>query len=152
MSARLLDFQALSKSSEPLENTLMSTWLRSSRPSSPAMVVPPPLAADITKRIVEAPAMAKDAPVPSLKEFSSGDQDEKLARLEGLIRGLADYGVRSTTTINGALGSALLEAGRGGCIHTVLDEEKATRNVATTGRCGSEAHHRSPPARARAGC
>ncbi|KAL7296891.1 hypothetical protein TKK_0010281 [Trichogramma kaykai] len=91
MSARLLDFQALSKSSEPLENTLMSTWLRSSRPSSPAMVVPPPLAADITKRIVEAPAMAKDAPVPSLKEFSSGDQDEKLARLEGLIRGLADY-------------------------------------------------------------
>uniref|UniRef100_A0ABD2W9T7 Uncharacterized protein n=1 Tax=Trichogramma kaykai TaxID=54128 RepID=A0ABD2W9T7_9HYME len=90
MSAGLLDLQALSKSSEPLENTLMSTWLRSSRPSSPSMVVQPPSAADITKRIVEAPAMAKDAPVPSLKEFSPSDQDEKLARLEGLIRGLAD--------------------------------------------------------------
>ncbi|KAL7290663.1 hypothetical protein TKK_0015423 [Trichogramma kaykai] len=85
MSAGLLDLQALSKSSEPLENTLMSTWLRSSRPSSPSMVVQPPSAADITKRIVEAPAMAKDAPVPSLKEFSPSDQDEKLARLEGLI-------------------------------------------------------------------
>ncbi|KAL7291753.1 hypothetical protein TKK_0014539 [Trichogramma kaykai] len=90
MSAGLLDLQALSKSSEPLENTPMLTWLRSSRPSSPAMVVPPPSAADITKRILEAPLMAKDAPVPSLKQFSSGDQDERIARLEGLIRGLAD--------------------------------------------------------------
>uniref|UniRef100_A0ABD2W898 CCHC-type domain-containing protein n=1 Tax=Trichogramma kaykai TaxID=54128 RepID=A0ABD2W898_9HYME len=158
MSAGLLDLQALSKSSEPLENTPMSTWLRSSRPSSPAMVVPPPSAADITKRIVEAPAMAKDAPVPSLKEFSSGDLDEKLARLEGLMRGLADYvkhrkkpavaeifllphsGVRSTTAINGVLGSALLEAGRGGCIHTVLDKEKATRNVAAAAKRATGPH------------
>uniref|UniRef100_A0ABD2XQU8 Uncharacterized protein n=1 Tax=Trichogramma kaykai TaxID=54128 RepID=A0ABD2XQU8_9HYME len=91
MSAGLLDLQALSKSSEPLENTLMSTQLRSSRPPSPAMVVPPPSAVNIIKRIAEAPLMAKDTPVPSLKEFSFGDQDEKMARLEGLIRGLADY-------------------------------------------------------------
>ncbi|CAB0043928.1 unnamed protein product [Trichogramma brassicae] len=91
MSAGLLDLQALSKSSEPLENTPMSSWLRSSQPSSPAMVIPPPPVAVITKRIVEAPLMAKDAPVPSLKEFATGSQDEKMIRLEGLIRGLAGY-------------------------------------------------------------
>ncbi|CAB0038207.1 unnamed protein product, partial [Trichogramma brassicae] len=91
MSAGLLDLQALSKSNEPLQNTPMSTWLRSSQPSSSATVVPPLSVAAITKRIVEAPRMAKDASIPSLQEFSSGSKGEKLDRLEGLVRGLAIY-------------------------------------------------------------
>ncbi|CAB0040772.1 unnamed protein product [Trichogramma brassicae] len=95
MSAGLLDLQALSKSSEPLQNTPMSAWLRSSQPSPPAMVMPPLSHGDklaaITKRIVEAPRMVKDASIPSQQEFSTGVQGEKMDRLEGLIQGLAAY-------------------------------------------------------------
>uniref|UniRef100_A0ABD2WZE6 Uncharacterized protein n=1 Tax=Trichogramma kaykai TaxID=54128 RepID=A0ABD2WZE6_9HYME len=91
MSAGLLNLQALSKSSEPLQNTPISTWLRSLQPSSSATLVPPLSAAAITKRIVESPRMAKDALIPSLQEFSSRSQGEKLDRLAGLVRGLAVY-------------------------------------------------------------
>ncbi|CAB0040763.1 unnamed protein product [Trichogramma brassicae] len=95
MPAGLLDLQVLSKSSEPLQNTPMSAWLRSSQPSSPAMVMPllshgDKLAA-ITKKVVEAPRMVKDASIPSQQEFSTGGQGEKMDRLEGLIQGLAAY-------------------------------------------------------------
>ncbi|KAL7307957.1 hypothetical protein TKK_0000048 [Trichogramma kaykai] len=50
-------------------------------------MVPPPTVATIIKRIVESPLMSKDAPVPFLKEFSTGNQgDQKMIRLKGLNR------------------------------------------------------------------
>uniref|UniRef100_A0ABD2VUU5 Uncharacterized protein n=1 Tax=Trichogramma kaykai TaxID=54128 RepID=A0ABD2VUU5_9HYME len=53
-------------------------------------------------------------------------------------------GLRSTQEDNGVQGSTLLAGGHGSCLHTVLDEKQATRNiaagVAATEKRASEPH------------
>ncbi|CAB0045241.1 unnamed protein product [Trichogramma brassicae] len=146
MSAGLLDYlQALSKSSEPLESTLMSTWLRSSQPSSTPVEDggSTALRGGHHQENSGGSFDGQGHPRSLLKEFSTGNQGEKMDRLEGLIRGLAGYakgkkkpafqlqkffflphpGLRSTEEDHGAHESTLLAGVRGGRLHTVLDEK-----------------------------
>ncbi|CAB0038209.1 unnamed protein product [Trichogramma brassicae] len=164
MSAGLLDLQALSKSNEPLQNTPMSTWLRSSQPSSSATVVPPLSVAAITKRIVEAPRMAKDASIPSLQEFLR-KQGRKVGQAGGPRPGprhllkekrktcypaaeillLPHPGLRGSEEDHGVHRGTRLTGGRDGCLHSFLEEKQATRSIATGGHCCGEARHWTSP-------
>ncbi|CAB0037466.1 unnamed protein product [Trichogramma brassicae] len=60
---------------------------------------------------------------------------------------LSHPGLCSTAEDNGVHGSTLLAGGSGGCLHAVLEKEKAARNIAAGGRGSGEACHRTPRAR-----
>ncbi|CAB0029852.1 unnamed protein product [Trichogramma brassicae] len=62
----------------------------SSLPSMPTKTMTPSavIAASMTRRIIDAPLLAKDAPLPTPAEFAIGSYEEKMIRIEGLVKGL----------------------------------------------------------------
>ncbi|CAB0041797.1 unnamed protein product [Trichogramma brassicae] len=49
------------------------------------------IAASMTRRIIDAPLLAKDAPLPTPAEFATGSYEEKMIRIEGLVEGLYTF-------------------------------------------------------------
>ncbi|CAB0042387.1 unnamed protein product, partial [Trichogramma brassicae] len=65
----------------------------SSLPSMPTKTMTPSavIAASMTRRIIDAPLLAKDAPLPTPAEFATGSYEEKMIRIEGLVEGLNTF-------------------------------------------------------------
>ncbi|CAB0028053.1 unnamed protein product, partial [Trichogramma brassicae] len=68
------------------------SWTERVPPSSPR-TPPPTKVKAITTRIIAAPlhCKEKDARLPSPAEFATGTVEDKLERLDGLIRGLGQF-------------------------------------------------------------
>ncbi|CAB0040752.1 unnamed protein product [Trichogramma brassicae] len=121
MSAGLLDLQALSKSNEPLQNTPMSTWLRSSQPSSLATVVPPLSAAAITKRKQGRKVGQAGGPRPGPRRLRQGEEETCYPVAEILL--LPHPGLRGSEEDHGVHRGTRLTGGRDGCLHSFLERE-----------------------------
>ncbi|CAB0040719.1 unnamed protein product [Trichogramma brassicae] len=65
----------------------------SSLPSMPTKTMTPSavIAASMTRRIIGAPLLARDAPLPTPAEFATGCYEEKIIRIEGLVEGLNTF-------------------------------------------------------------
>ncbi|CAB0030691.1 unnamed protein product [Trichogramma brassicae] len=65
----------------------------SSLPSMPTKTMTPSavIAASMTRRIIDAPLLAKDAPLLTPAEFATGSYEEKMIRIEGLVEGLNTF-------------------------------------------------------------
>ncbi|CAB0041810.1 unnamed protein product [Trichogramma brassicae] len=165
MLAGLLDLQALSKSSEPLQNTPMSAWLRSSQ----MLVSGNGDAAALTRR-KSGGNHKKDSGGSSngqgcLDPFSAGVLHRWPRREDGQAGGphpgpcrlrqiedetcdpaaeilfLPHPGLLGSEEDHEVLQGTLLAGGRGGRLHSVLEEEQATRSIAARGHCDGEARH-----------
>ncbi|CAB0028753.1 unnamed protein product [Trichogramma brassicae] len=65
----------------------------SSLPSMPTKTMTPSavIAASMTRRIIGAPLLVKDAPLPTPAEFATGSYEEKMIHIEGLVEGLNTF-------------------------------------------------------------
>ncbi|CAB0042208.1 unnamed protein product [Trichogramma brassicae] len=84
------DRQAPGSNDEVGETSHMES---SSLPSMPTKTMTPfaMIAASMTRRIIGASLLAKDAPLPTPAEFATGSYEEKMIRLERLMKGLNTF-------------------------------------------------------------